>query len=202
MQLSLPTSWAGVTIAQYYKLITIHNLYKEDAVERSIKMLALFSDKTEKEIEQMNVANVTREASRLSFLNEMPTDTKLAVTFKLKEKEYKAVLITADMQAGQFMDFSHCGKECTPEELPYHMHELIACMCLSRKGKWSWQYVPYTEIADDFLEMPMSIAHAYYLFFCKVLINLQQPILESSLKHLKKVMKKDMKLTEKILESV
>ena len=80
------------------------------------------------------------------------------------------------------------------------MHELIAALCLTEvDGKYV--YEGYDKTADGFLEMPMSVAYPYYVFFCKVLINLQQPILESSLKNLKKMAKTEQKELEKILAS-
>lgn len=198
--MTLPTSWSGVTITQYHKLITIFNLFKEDAVERNIHLLALFTNQGIKEIEKMKVTDLINEAKKLSFLENLPTDERLSVTFKLKDKEYKAILINAEMDAGQFIDFSHAGKECSSEELPYHMHELIACMC-KQKTDNGWEYKAYTETSEDFLEMPMSIAYPYYVFFCKVLINLQKPIQEYSLKNLKKMAKQEKKELEKILMS-
>ena len=194
--MNLPVSWAEITISQYHKLITIFNLFKEDAVERQIHLLALFTGQSVKEIEKLKVTDLAFNTMKLSFMNELP-DGKVTTHFDLKGKKYKACILTSDMQAGQFVDFSHAGKGCSPEELPYHMHELIACMCLTKKeGKW--QYEGYTETADDFLDMPMLQAYPYYVFFCNVLINLQKPILESSLKQLKKLVNKDKEAMEKI----
>lgn len=205
---NLPKSWADVTVGQYQQLITIFNLYKEDAVDRQIKILALFTGKTVDEVEECNILQLKAEASKLAFLSEQIPENKLAHTFKLKGKMYKAAIITSGMEAGQFMDFSHAGKGCTPEELPYHMHELIAAMCLTRinnpKANWwniatsRWEYEGYDKTCEDFLDMPMTMAYPYYVFFCEVLKNLQQPILEYS----RKEIKRNLKMAEKMLVSV
>lgn len=206
--MKLPTSWAEVTIRQYHQVISIFNVHKDDWVETQIKLLALFSGQTVKEVEQINYMELKKEAAKLAFLSEPIPEGKLASTFKLKGKVYKAALLHSDMKGGQFMDFSHAGKGCTPEELPYHMHELIASMCQTRidnpKVNWfkrvtaTWKYEGYDKTAEDFLDMPMTLAYPYYVFFCNVLTNLQEPILEYSQKQIKKTLKKAKELMESV----
>lgn len=196
--MKLPKSWAEVTIGQYYQVMSIYNVLKGDWVEAQIKLLALFSGKPQAEIEKLTIANLTRHAAQLSFLGTLPEEKRLAHTFKLKGKTYKAVLLSSGMESGQFMDFTHAGKGCTPEELPYHMHELIAAMCHTRKGNWlrrTWEYEGYSNTAEDFLDMPMTLAYPYYVFFCEVLTNLQQPMLDYS----RKVVKKNLRKAERLV---
>lgn len=193
--MDLPKSWADITVKDYHKLITILNVYNGDVVERQIKLLSHFSGQTEKEIEKMKITELKDQVRRLDFLQELP-DEKVAAQFILKEKKYRACILTEDMKAGQFIDFSNAGKGCPGEELPYHMHELIACMCQLRTES-GWEYIPYDKTMEDFLDMPMSIAYPYFVFFCNVLINLQQPILDYFLKTAKEEKEK----AEKILVS-
>src|SRR3990167_5820198 len=190
--MKLPKSWSELTIAQYYKLIPIFEIYKDDFVERQIKLLCLFTGKSQKEIEFMNVIQLTNTCSGLSFLSQLP-ESKLQHTFSINNNSYKAALLTSDMTAGQFIDFSHIGQNCTQDELVYHMRELIACMCKIKKGRWYnsfWDYEGYDKTSDCFLELPMSIAYPYYVFFCNVLKNLQLPILDYSQNKIEKEMKK------------
>ena len=190
--MDLPKSWSDITIEQYYKLFTINNLF-ENVVERNIKILSLFTGQTEKEIEKLPVTYLFEQMKALIFLNELP-DKKITPYFERKKKKYKACIITSDMKAGQFIDFSHCGQGCATNELPYHMHELIGAMCLTEiDGKYIYQ--GYDKTSEDFLEMPISIAYPFYLFFCNVLTNLQSPILDYS----RKMAEKQMKETKKIL---
>jgi len=185
--MNLPNSWESVTIAQYHKLISIFSVYKE-VIERDIHLLTLFSGKPMVEIEAITGKDFVAHASKLKFLYDLP-DGKVTTHFELKDKKYRACILTEDMKAGQFIDFSNCGKGASAEEIPYHMHELIACMCQQQvDGKYV--YVPYNKTSDDFLDMPMSTAYPYYVFFCNVLRNLQQPILDYSLKIAKREMKK------------
>lgn len=190
--MDLPKSWGDITVEQYYKLFTINNLFK-NVVEKNIKILSLFTGQTEKEIEELSVTYLFEQMKVLSFLNELPSE-KITPYFELKKKKYKACIIFSDMKAGQFIDFSYCGQGCTTDELPYHMHELLAAMCLTKiDGKYV--YEGYDKTSEDFLEIPISIAYPFYLFFCNVLTNLQNPILDFS----RKMAEKQMKEMKKIL---
>ena len=200
--MQLPKSWADVTISQYYQMVSIYNVCKNDVVLQEMKILALLSGKPFKDVEDMTMSQITASISNMAFLSELPSE-KITPQFKLKGNYYKAILLTKQMQAGQFIDFSSVGKDCQADELVYHMHELLACMCLKRGefnwGKFSFEYVyeGYDSISDDFLELPMSIAYPFYVFFCNVLINSQKPIQDYFLNKAKKEIKK----VEKMLAS-
>lgn len=203
--MKLPKSWHDVTIAQYQKCLSISTLYKDDHVERHIHLLALFSGSSIEEIEKINIGELVKDNS-LQFLSDPIPEGKLAHTFKLKGKVFKASILTSGMEAGQFIDFSHVGKGCSAEELPYHMHELIAAMCMTRvdshKANWwntskmldRYVYEGFDKTCNDILDMPMTLAYPYYVFFCEVLKKLQTPILEFSQKQTKKNLKKMKKI--------
>lgn len=185
---ALPTSWAEITVGQFYDCFTIYNLFKDDHIERSIKLIALFTGQSQKEVEKMKIEDVMSACKSLDFLGTLPANEKLPFEIKLGGKIFSPCLLTKDMTAGQFIDFSNCGKGCEPDELIYHMHELLACMCLT-KTDTGWEYKEYTETCELFLEMTFEEVYPLYVFFCKVLVKLQQPILEYSHSQVKKLAK-------------
>ncbi|OHB92405.1 MAG: hypothetical protein A2Z57_12045 [Planctomycetes bacterium RIFCSPHIGHO2_12_39_6] len=198
MGMRLPKSWSEISIGQYQQIITILSVYK-DPIEREVKLIAFLSGKTEAEIEGLTVKQITDKARSLGFLYGQPPQGKVHTHFKCKGRKYQAVILTEGMTAGQFIDFNNAGKGASEEELPYHMHELIACMCKTRKLFWQkWEYIPYDKTCDDLLSLPMTIAHPYFVFFCQVLINLQEPIQDYFHEKIKMSEKKLMKMTKKL----
>src|SRR3990167_5346238 len=175
----LPTSWTDVTLAQYYQVISIFKLFKEDWIEIAIRLISLFSEQNKKEIEKINVSDLMKQYNQLAFLSELPENEQLPAIIKIQDKTFKSCLLTSDMTAGQFMDFNNCGKGCDGEELIYHAHELIACMCLTKTTD-GWVYEGFDKTSETFEQMSVADAYPFYVFFCKVLSNLQKPILEYS----------------------
>jgi len=196
--------WKDVTINKYYELHTITKMVK-DPVELNIRLLACYKGVDYKAIERLTVRQLTKELQAIAFLKELPSETKLQTTFRLRGNIYKAIILTEQLTSGQFIDFASIGKDEKPEDTIYHIHELLGAMCMKRK--WitklpflTYEYEGWEKTAAVFHDhMTMDIAYPFYLFFCNVLKNLQQPMVDYSLKIANKEIEKMKKL---IKESV
>ena len=175
----------------------------KDPVELNIRMLACYREVDYKTIEALTVKQLTDALKEIAFLKELPEQTKLPVSFRCNGNVYKAAILTEDMTGGQFIDFTSICKDEKPENTIYHMHDLLGAMCIKRE--WSitppflkYEYTGYEKTADVFHDhLTMDIAYPFYIFFCNVLMNLQQPMLDYSLSQAKREMKKAKKMLKK-----
>lgn len=191
-------TWADITVEQYYKLYAINKV--ADVIDQQVQTLACLLGVEDSEIEKMTVSQIVKEMKPFEFLKQLPDGKPLTVSFALGGKRFKPILVSSDMTATQFIDFSSIGKNVKPEDLIYEMHKLIAVMCQTRKIKGKHPFIFYeyegAKNFDLFLKLPMSIAYPFYVFFCNVSMNLQTPIKNS----LEKTMKKEMREVKKLLK--
>lgn len=186
--------WNTLTIKKYLELHTINRMVS-DPVEKNIRLLACYKGVTQKEIEALTVRDLGKELKKIEFLQVLPTSTKLHHNFRCNGSVYKAALLTEGMTGGQFIDFNTIGKDEKPENKIYHIHELLAVMCLKRRYSMKppfirYEYEGWEKTAQVFNDhLTMDIAYPYYVFFCKVMENLQQPILDYSIKKVRKEMR-------------
>jgi len=184
--MNLPKSYADITISQYLKIYTLTKRIK-DPMELGMNLLATLKGVSYKEIENLPVSKILAENKQLEFLNELPADKKIRMSFRLNRKIYKAILFHKDMTAGQFIDFSSVCKDVPKEDSIYHIHELIACMCVRRQWQWKipfwkWVYDGYEDTAQLFYDnMTMNVAYPYFLFFCNVSAGLSKAIADYSI---------------------
>lgn len=192
-------NWKDITIKKYLEIHTINEKIT-DSLEREIHLIACIKDTTYEEIEKMNLKDLTKESASLSWMQELPS-SKIPLFFKFKGSRYQATIITQEMTAGQFIDFTTVCNNVKKEELVYQMASLIACMVKRKKLMWKLPFVKYEYEGYDkynFEDLPMSIAYPYFVFFCNVLTNLL-PAMEN---YSKSIIKKQMKEIKKILKSL
>lgn len=189
--------WKDVTIKKYYELHTISRMIK-DPVDLNIRMLACYRGVDNKTIEKLTVKELASALQEIAFLKELPENLKLSTTFRCNGNVYKAIILTEGMTGGQFIDFTSICKDEKPENTIYHMHELLACMCIKREWFLKYEYQGWEKTADVFHDhLTMDIAYPFYVFFCNVLTNLQQPMLDYSLGQAKRAMRKAKKILKK-----
>lgn len=186
--------WNHITIKKYYALHTINRMVK-DPVELNIRLLASYRGVDSKEIEQLTVKQLGEALKEIAFLKELPDQPKLPLHFRCNGSVYKAIILTEGLTGGQFIDFNSIGKDEKPEDRIYQMHELLAVMCLKREWQMKppfskYEYNGWEKTAEIFHDhLTMDIAYPFFVFFCNVMVNLQQPILDYSLNEAKKQMK-------------
>ena len=146
----------------------------------------------------MTMEEVKGNLKQLEWLKVMPTDERIPIRFRCNGNRYKASVIFQDMEAGQFMNFSHLCKNVKPEDYIYQMHELIACMCTRKEygfffengavKLWRYKYDGYKENAEVFFNhLMMDKAYPFYVFFCKVMENLLPATQSYLMKEVKKM---------------
>jgi len=168
----------NLTIGQFIQCKTISD-FETDTINKSIKMLAIVSNKTFDEIESMPIDELTSALNQFSEIESLTSTTKLKMKFKVKGKRFECIWQTQKMGANQYIDAtSFCKGE---KDIINNIHNIMASICVERTwyGK-KLKYNPekHKEIADLFYnDMKITQAYPIMLFFCKYFEELHNNIL-------------------------
>jgi hypothetical protein len=168
----------NLTIGQFIKCKTISE-FETDVLDKSIKMLAIVSNKTFDEIEAMPVNELTDALKQFNEIEKLTENTKVRMKFKVKGRKFECIWQTQKLGANQYIDAtSFCKDE---KDIVNNIHNILASICVERTwyGK-KMKYNPenHKEIADLFYNhMKITSAYPIMLFFCKYFEELHSNIL-------------------------
>ena len=158
----------NLTIGQFIRCKTISD-FETDVLDKSIKMLAIVSNKTFDEIESMPINELTKALEQFNEIEKLTSNTKVQMKFKVKGRRFECIWQTQKLGANQYIDAtSFCKDE---KEIVNNLHNILASICVERTwyGK-KLKYNPenHKEIADLFYKhMKITQAYPILLFFCK-----------------------------------
>jgi hypothetical protein len=158
----------NLTIGQFIQCKTISE-FETDALDKSIKMLSIVTNKTFDEIEAMPVNELTDALKQFNEIEKLTDSTKVKMKFKVKGKRFECIWQTQKLGANQYIDAtSFCKNE---KEIVNNLHNILASICVERTwyGK-KLKYNPeqHKEIADLFYNhMKITQAYPILLFFCR-----------------------------------
>jgi hypothetical protein len=167
-----------LTIGQFIQCKTISE-FETDAISKSIKMLAVVSNKTFDEIESMPIEDLTKSLNEFSEIEKLTSNTKVKMKFRVKWRRFECIWQTQKLAANQYIDAtSFCKDE---KDIVNNIHNILASICVERTwyGK-KLKYNPenHKEIADLFYNhMKITQAYPIMLFFCKYYEELHNNIL-------------------------
>lgn len=188
--------WHNITLGKFQQLTDIVQGQNFDhEIERSVKLLACLFDRPEAEYEAMPLRDLVAETEKLSFLfNEQVPVTDPPKRITVNGRMYKPLYEFTDVTAGQFIDCMGATKD--REELVYKMHLVLASLCVPCRGNWlgrwtpgSYGDVPFHQVADDMLQVPIITANSISLFFWTVWIGFLKATPGFSEKMMKKATK-------------
>ena len=158
----------NLTVGQFIQCKTIAD-FETDTLNKSIKMLAIVSNKTFDEIESMPIDELTNALKQFNEIETLTSSTKVQMKFKVKGKRFECIWKTQKMGANQYIDAtSFCKDE---KAIVNNLHNILASICVERTwyGK-KLKYNPekHKEIADLFYNhLKITQAYPILLFFCK-----------------------------------
>lgn len=184
----------NLTIGQFIRCKTISD-FETDVLDKSIKMLAIVSNKTFDEIESMPMQELTDALRQFNEIEKLTDSTKVRMKFKVKGRRFECIWQTQKLGANQYIDAtSFCKNE---KEIVNNLHNILASICVERTwyGK-KLKYNPeqHKENADLFYNhMKITDAYPIMLFFCKYFKELHDNILT----YLEEEAMKSMKIANK-----
>lgn len=159
--------WDKITVGQFqqlYDIITGQNFDSE--LERRAHMLACLDGKPIDYYESLPIQKLKEECSRTDFLSagDIPK-VKPPRDISVGGKQFRVVYDFRDLCAGQFIDVMSIAK--TPEEHIMNLNRTLAAICLPVEGKKAKPYgaIPFDEVADLMLQLPITQAQSIALFF-------------------------------------
>jgi len=195
----------NLTIGQFIQCKTISD-FETDILDKSIKMLAIVTNKTFDEIESMPIEELTNALKEFNDIEKLTSDTKLKLKFRVKWRRFECIWQTQKMGANQYIDAtSFCKSE---KDIVNNIHNIMASICVERTwyGK-KLKYNPdkHKEIADLFYKhMKITQSYPIMLFFCKYFKELAdniQTYLEEEVKKSVKVANENSKVVEHLKKS-
>jgi hypothetical protein len=195
----------NLTIGQFIKCKTISE-FETDVLDKSIKMLAIVTNKTFDEIEAMPVDELTNALKQFNEIEKLTESTKVRMKFKVKGKRFVCIWQTQKLGANQYIDAtSFCKNE---KDIVNNIHNILASICVERTwyGK-KLKYNPekHKEIADLFYNhLKITQAYPILLFFCRYFKELHDNIqiyLEEEVQKAVKVAKSNPQVVEHLKKS-
>lgn len=158
--------WNNITVGtfqQLYDIIMGQNFDHE--LERKIKLLSCLDGNPIEFYEGLKLPRLLEQCKRVSFLS--TTDIPLAETPKeinIKGNKFKVLYEFKDITGGQLIDAITCAKE--KDEYIMNLDKLLAAICVPVGGKYG--DMPYDDVCDLMLQLPILQANAICLFFYRV----------------------------------
>lgn len=159
--------WGKITVGQFQQLYDIligQNFDHE--LERQVRLLSCLDGKPTDYYEAMPIGDLKKECARTAFLSleDMPA-VKPPRELTIEGHRFKVIYEFNKLCAGQFIDVMTSAKNT--EEHVLNLDKTLAAICLPMNGKKVGKYgdVPFHEVADLMLKVPIVQAQAIALFF-------------------------------------
>jgi hypothetical protein len=184
--MKLPKSWQDISIGTFQQL---HKL-TEPTFENQIATLAILTDKSVDEIEELPIKDITSAIKSLAWMSQLPT-AKDCKKFRHGLTTYKFVASQHELAAHQFIAVQDLfGQQ---DNWVGNLHKIMAALAVKYKWFRKSEIKPteFEGVADLFRErMSIANAYGYALFFSLCLPELLETTrvyLEQEVAKLKKI---------------
>lgn len=190
-------NWKEISINTFKKLQANINNAEDDGIEsinilnKEVAMLAVLCG-----VEEDDIANLTQNEYRkliaqTDFLKEMPK-VKVEDNYTINGNKYSLFLTMQNMTIAQYIDFQTYYKDVNK-----NFAECLSCFLIPKGKKYGEGY-DIAEVINDIGEhMSIVDANSIMFFFALLFRSLTMVTLRSSVKDMKKIMKKTKNREEK-----
>ena len=163
-------TWKDINVFQWQQLYDLQsNVESMSEQEMSIKTIAILTNKTEQQIQDMSEKQFLKIAHKIKFLQKQ-FDVKHVDYIYANGKRFKCQYDVKRMPAGRYIETKHFAASFTE-----NLHRLAATMVIPQKRNWlgMWVDQPYDpssheEYANDMLTAPITHVLGSVVFFCQV----------------------------------
>jgi hypothetical protein len=156
-----------VTIFQFQQLHSAIKHYEDNPYEIGMEMLRIFEGIEREVSSKMKVKEFEKRIAKYSFLNDFQVSDEWVKSFELNGKTYKVEQFIHNWNVSQFISMSNLTKD--NDEIIPNIHLILAVMCEDERD--------IKERANEFQnDLPISIAYPIAVFFCAVLLKLENDI--------------------------
>jgi hypothetical protein len=178
MKIHLPTSWEAVNLKQFAALQNKLQQEDVDVIEKYIDIISILSNEKPSIISKMPLDALRKAIEYISFINELPKETKIKNIIDINGQIYSGVLDVTKLTAGQYIDIKNF---CKDSELIFENLANIMATIYVEEGE-EYDGSKHASRARLFQEK-LSIADVYgfALFFSTLLNDLTKDILDYTL---------------------
>jgi hypothetical protein len=160
-------TWKDINVFQWQQLYDLQsNVESMSEQEMSIKTIAILTNKTEQQIQDMSEKQFLKIAHKIKFLQKQ-FDVKHVDYIYANGKRFKCQYDVKRMPAGRYIETKHFAASFTE-----NLHRLAATMVIPQKRNWLgiWVDQPYDpssheEYANDMLTAPITDVLGSVVFF-------------------------------------
>lgn len=188
--MNVATKWEEVSLKKFQALNAfIMSDVKMTDLDRSIEIYALLTDNPDEARDallNMTVDQLSAELSKIHFIVNKYKSKVPETEYDIDGNKYTVQLNLRNMTAAQYIDFQNFYKD-------YEKNQKYIFLCfLIPKGKKYNEGYDVMELAEDLYDkIPITIVTDVMVFFCKLLESLTIATLISSMREMKKLMKKE-----------
>jgi len=186
MKIHLPTSWEAVNLKQFAALQNKLQQEDVDVIEKYIDIISILSNEKPSIISKMPLDALRKAIEYISFINELPKETKIKNIIEINGQIYSGVLDVTKLTAGQYIDIKTF---CKDSELIFENLANIMATIYIEEGE-EYDGSKHANRARLFQEK-LSIADVYgfALFFSNLLNDLTRDILDYTLQEQAEIIK-------------
>jgi len=167
----LPKSYNDVTLGQYQECYNLINSKDED---KWIKILAILSNKSVEDIENLPADKLIKYANSLKFLSNPDINTKPKKYIGIKGKVFKATLAITDLSTAQGIDIKTflkpIGNKTQDEITIQNAHLILASIYKPLKWfKFKYDPINHSKNAELFKHVKMGDISGTLFFYSNVL---------------------------------
>jgi hypothetical protein len=186
MKIHLPTSWEAVNLKQFAALQNKLQQEDVDVIEKYIDIISILSNEKPSIISKMPLDALRKAIEYISFINELPKETKIKNIIDINGQIYSGVLDVTKLTAGQYIDIKTF---CKDSELIFENLANIMATIYVEEGE-EYDGAKHASRSRLFQEK-LSIADVYgfALFFSTLLNDLTKDILDYTLREQAEIIK-------------
>ena len=182
MEIKLPTTWEAVNLKQFAALQNKLQQEDTDVIERYIDIIALLSNEKPSLIMKMPIDALKQAIDYVSFINELPKETKIKNVIEINNQVYKGTLDITKLTAGQYIDIKTF---CKDSELIFENLANIMAVIYIEEGQ-EYEGTKHANRARLFQEkLNIADVYGFTLFFSNLLNDLTLDIVDFTIQQQK-----------------
>lgn len=175
MEIKLPTTWEAVNLKQFAALQNKLQQEDTDVIERYIDIIAILSNEKPSLIMKMPIDALKQAIDYVSFINELPKETKIKNIIEVNGQIYKGTLDITKLTAGQYIDIKTF---CKDSELIFENLANIMAVIYVEEGA-EYEGTKHANRARLFQEkLNIADVYGFTLFFSNLLKDLTLDIVD------------------------
>ena len=207
MKISVPTSWAEVSVRQFIELAKVKDL-GFDELDTQLRILSILTGVEDDEFLKFDHAELKKVIQITDFINDQKVEKPTKFKFKIKGQRFDFEYDASKLSAGEYIDIQNYIKN-NPNE---NLHKIIAiylkpvnffgfkiksCYDVNKKGKYIQTLESRAITADLVLD---NIMMDQVLSMNGFFLNRWDKLIKATELYLEKLNKKAMKNLEKVLK--